>query len=90
MPRTSAAPNREILEAALEGLEAQREKLDTQIAEVRRMLGTRASRTTKTSATTETSGRKAGRKKRTLSAEARKRIAAAQKKRWAQFRKKEG
>jgi hypothetical protein len=72
-------------------LEAQREKLDEQIAEVRRMLGTRAGRKTKSSgAESKQPAVKRGRKKRTLSAEARKKIAAAQKKRWAQFRKSEG
>ena len=78
----SATPSKEILEAALHGLEAQRTKLDEQIANVRGMLGGRASRQTHT----ETPARN-GRKKRVLTAEARKRIAAAQKKRWANFRK---
>jgi peptidoglycan hydrolase CwlO-like protein len=88
MPRTSGAPNQEILEAALHGLEAQREKLDEQIAQVRRLLGSRGSRRTKaaTAGDVDTPA-KSGRKKRTLTAEARKRIAAAQKKRWAAFRK---
>jgi peptidoglycan hydrolase CwlO-like protein len=89
MPRTSAAPSREILEAALEGLETQRQKLDEQIAEVRRMLGSRAGRT-KTAGASEQSATRTGRKRRTLSAEARKRIAAAQKKRWAAIKKQQG
>jgi hypothetical protein len=92
MPRAKAAtPSHEIFQAALEGLEAQREKLDQQIAEVRRVLGSRAGRKTNSggSETNQAAPRK-GRKKRTLSPEARKKIAAAQKKRWAQFRKSEG
>lgn len=85
MPKFSAAPSREILEAALHGLEAQRQKLDEQIVQVRSMLGRRAGRPAK-SASQSGSASTAGRK-RVLSAEARKRIAAAQKKRWAAFRK---
>jgi hypothetical protein len=85
MAKTLAAHTPEILEAALLGLESQREKLDAQIAQVRSMLGRRAGHRAVTSAVTvlteETSV------KRELSPEARKRIAAAQKKRWAAFRK---
>lgn len=95
MPRTSSSsPNKEILEAALQGLEAQREKLDQQIAEVRSLLGTGAARrgrprrqASESSGSSEPTN---GRKKRVLSPEARKRIAAAQKKRWANFRKSQG
>jgi hypothetical protein len=71
--------DKELLAAALSGLETQRDRLTEQIAEVRRILGTRKSTPTKTFG--------APRKKRTLSAEARKSIAAAQKKRWANFRR---
>jgi len=39
MAKQSATPSNDILEAALHGLEAQRERLDEQIAQVRRMLG---------------------------------------------------
>lgn len=91
MPRTSGAPHREILEAALQGLEAQRQRLDEQISHVRAMMGGRAGRPSKKSAaqsqTSNKGGSSRGRKRRALSAEARKRIAAAQKKRWAAFRK---
>jgi len=93
MARTSAAPSREILEAALQGLEAQRQKLDEQIAQVRSLAGARGGRGSRTAhaASEATASRPAGnRRKRTLSAEARKRIAAAQKKRWAAFRKSQG
>jgi peptidoglycan hydrolase CwlO-like protein len=90
MAKTSASPNYEILEAALQGLEAQRQKLDEQIAQVRAMMGRRVGRPSK-NAHLKNGGGEAGRagegKRRNLSAEARKRIAAAQKKRWAAFRK---
>jgi hypothetical protein len=89
---SGSAPSREILEAALQGLESQREKLDEQISEVRRMLSGRGAATKKPASKRETAAssaphRSASRKKRALSPEARARIAAAQKKRWAAFRK---
>lgn len=91
MPRTSTnTPSREILEAALSGLEAQRERLDHQIEEVRGMLGGHGGRTARPHAAANHAQAKekgSANKKRTLSPEARKRIAAAQKKRWAAFRK---
>ena len=90
MPRSTARPSKEILEAALQGLEAQRDRLDAQIAQVRGMVGGgRPGRPAKNKSSQ--SGPAAnGRKKRTLTAEARKRIAAAQRKRWAEFRKSQG
>lgn len=96
MAKTSASsPSREILEAALQGLESQQEKLAEQISEVRRMLSGRAAakasaKTAAKSESTQQSGRGGSRKKRALSQEARARIAAAQKKRWAAFRKSQG
>jgi hypothetical protein len=78
MAKTLAAHTPEILEAALLGLESQREKLDAQIAQVRSMLGRRVLANGSAEISTA---------KRELSPEARKRIAAAQKKRWAAFRK---
>ncbi len=78
--------DKELLNAALEGLEAQRGRIEEQIREVTARLN-------------ELSGPKqapaakkprAKKKRRPLSAEARKRIALAQKKRWAAFRKKSG
>lgn len=71
--------DRNILQAALVGLEAKRQKLEEQIAQVRRSLGGRIKNVAPI----------AGRKKRTLSTEAKKRIAAAQKKRWDAFRKQQ-
>jgi hypothetical protein len=93
MAKLSSGPNREILEAALQGLEAQKQKLDEQITQVRAMLGGRGGRPSKSTQTSNAgaaSGPTTGRRKRVLSAEARKRIAAAQKKRWAAFRKTQG
>ena len=89
MAKSSAAPSREILEAALHGLESQKERLDDQIAQVRAMLGGRVGRPAKTHSApaAEPAQTTASRRKRVLSPEARKRIAAAQKKRWAAFRK---
>lgn len=89
MANNSATPSREILEAALHGLELQRQKLDDQISQVRAMLGRRVGRPPKGGvATSDTESEFApARRKRALSEEARKRISAAQKKRWASFRK---
>jgi hypothetical protein len=88
MARTTTTPGKEILEAALQGLEAQKQKLDEQIAQVRSLMGRRVGRPPKGAASVSTASHSgAGRKKRVLSPEARKRIAAAQKKRWASFRK---
>jgi hypothetical protein len=69
-----------ILSAALLGLEAQQARLDAHIAEVQRMLGARPPQPAAPAA--------APRLKRKLSAAGRKRIAAAQKKRWAGQREK--
>ena len=69
------------LAAALEGLDLQRKRIEEQIAQVRAMLGGRRASLGAAAATT---GRK-----RVLSPEARKRIASAQKKRWAEYRRKQ-
>jgi len=70
-----------VLQAALEGLELQRQRLDQQIAQVKAMLSQPAR---KRAAVVKESPRP----RRRLSSPARKRIAAAQKKRWAEFKKK--
>jgi hypothetical protein len=88
MAKISPAASREILEAALHGLELQRDKLEAQVAQVRSMLGRRVGRPPKRGA--QASGARPVRKSRELSEEARKRIAAAQKRRWAAFRKSNG
>jgi hypothetical protein len=95
MPRQrSLSPD--ILEAALAGLEAQRQQVEEQMASVRRMLRQRgAGRLVRRAApilkriagaaTLPTSSRR-----RPMSTAARKRIATAQKKRWAEYRRKHG
>lgn len=81
MPRTAKSiTDPSFLQAALEGLELQRQRIEDQIRDVRALLGK-----------SPLSGRKQELEpsphKRQLSAAARKRIAAAQKKRWAEYRK---
>ena len=76
--------NNTLLAAALEGLEAQRQRIDEQIASVKAMLGKKSPAPAKT-AESVPAAKKPGRRKMTEAA--RKRIAAAQKKRWAEFRK---
>jgi len=89
MPRSgNSIQDYSLLAAALEGLELQRQRIDEQIREVRSLLG-------------KTPGRRgrppklAGQgdmqvKRARLSPAARKRIAAAQKRRWAAYRKSTG
>jgi hypothetical protein len=72
--------DRTILEAALIGIEAQKKQLDERAAQIRQMLD--GNQTEATTASSET----APRKRRKLSAAARKRIAEAQKARWAKVR----
>lgn len=95
MPRTPSTVDQAALyEAALEGLELQKQRLEEQIRLVRSLIGGKKPRAAASAAVVaepaETpAGKKAGRKprrKRNLSPEARKRIAEAQKKRWAAFR----
>jgi hypothetical protein len=90
MAKTNPTASPEILEAALHGLELQREKLEEQIAQVRSMLGRRVGRPPRAAKSESAQEAKSGRGRRKLSDEARKRIAAAQKKRWAAFRKAGG
>jgi len=83
----SGGLNREVLSAALEGLEAQKRKIDEQLLQVRSMMGPssgRRGRPPKSSAAVDVAVEpRSPRKRRKLSAEARARISAAQKKRWA-------
>jgi len=80
---TSTLQDPALLAAALEGLELQRKRIDDQIATVRAMLGGK-----KAAASAPPAAAVAPiRRKRVLSEEARQYIAAAQKKRWASFRK---
>ena len=71
--------------AALEGLELQKQRIEEQIRQVRARLGRNAGKS-RTLAGLDLSGAPA--KKRELSPAARKRIAMAQKRRWAAYRKK--
>lgn len=78
MPRTPRKlQDTALLQAALQGLELQRQKIEEQINEVKARLGH----------ATEAKPGRGGR--RTLSAAARKRIAAAQKRRWAEYRRQQ-
>lgn len=87
MPRTTkAVPDVTILQAALEGLEAQKQRIEEQIAQIRSLLGRRGPG--RAAATVTLTGTQPVAKKRQLSEAARKRIAAAQKRRWAEYRKR--
>lgn len=91
MPRNSkSSPSATLLEAALEGLQLQRSRIDEQIAEVRRLLGQRSSAPPASRGKSQTGAPAGPRGRRPLSASARKRIAAAQKRRWAEYRKQGG
>lgn len=70
MPQLST----QIIEAAIDGFEAQKQRIDAQIAELRAMLSPGAS---------VSAPKPAVRKKRGMSAAGRKAIAEAQRKRWA-------
>jgi hypothetical protein len=70
-----------LLAAALEGLELQRQRIDEQIQEVRSLIGKGGGRRGRPPGSSQKGG--SGR----LSVAARKRIAAAQKRRWAAYRK---
>jgi hypothetical protein len=89
MPRPREnSPNNILLQAALEGLEVQRQRIDQQITQVRSMMGVATVRRGRppgrhSSATASAPTRR----KRRLSEDARQRIAAAQKRRWAEYRK---
>lgn len=87
MPIQTGKLSADVLKAALSGLEAQKRTIDAHIADVRSMLGIgadgmkrrgRPPRTDEPAATAPV-----GRKRRRMSAEARARMAEAQRKRWA-------
>jgi len=88
MPRHPAI-SRELLNAALEGLERQQMRIEEQITHVRSMLGIRKrGRPPKNPAAQES--QEQPRKRRKMSAAARKRIGDATRKRWAALRKAKG
>jgi hypothetical protein len=76
MPTQQLTP--EIINAAIDGFEAQKSRIDAQIAELRALLPSGRS-TAPIAATSEPTTRK----RRKMSAAARKRIGDAQRKRWA-------
>jgi hypothetical protein len=94
MPRTgNLIRNHSLLTAALEGLELQKQRIDEQIQEVRSLLGNTPARRGRPPASknsSSTSNGSATKRPARLSAAARKRIAAAQKRRWAEYRKSAG
>ena len=79
-------PHADILRYALTHLEKERDAIQEKIDHINGQLGNKVSAT---AAMAADSGATPG-KKRTLSVSARKRIAAAQKKRWAAHRKAQG
>ena len=84
MPRPSKnIRNYALLSAALEGLELQKQRIEQQIHEVRTLLGKGVRRRGRPPATNNEP--KSGPSR--LSPSARRRIAAAQKRRWAEYRK---
>ena len=88
MPRgRTASPDNTTLEAALVGLELKRNEIDALIAKIKKQLGGKSSTTLAVTSSASTGKSAGARKKRVLSPEARKRIAAAQKRRWAEHRK---
>jgi hypothetical protein len=81
MPRLSSTDS-SLIEAAITGLELQRNRIEEHIRQIRAMLGTSVSQGGAAGAA------KSPKKPRKLSAAARARIAAAQRKRWAEYHKK--
>ncbi len=82
MAKAKSTANADILRYALIHLEQERDQIQGKIDHINSQLGQKAASPATTAGATA-----ASRKKRTLSASARKRIAAAQKKRWAEHRK---
>ena len=89
MPRPRSVSH-DILHAALAGLEAQKQKIEHQIAQVHAIvhgIGVGIQTIAKGAAPVPKRGVASKPRKRRMSTEGRKRIAAAQKKRWAAVRK---
>jgi hypothetical protein len=93
MPKVKPNQHAEILEYALSHLEQERDALQAKINHIRQELGSRKTIPVRAAAPTTPSAEAgvevAPRRKRILSESARKRIAAAQKRRWAEHRKKQ-
>ena len=95
MPRTAKAiRDNSLLTAALEGLELQKRRIEDQIQEVRLLLGKGTGRRGRPPGLNQTGLKQAGLSSKRgpgrMSVAARKRIAAAQKRRWAEYRKSAG
>src|SRR2546425_9334506 len=82
MPRGKSAKDTSMLAMALVGYELEKKKIDERIKEIRAQLSG-----AKAAEKVISAGDDSAPKRRKLSAGARKRIAAAQKKRWAEHRK---
>ena len=78
----------EILEAALIGLERQRSEIEEKMAELRQRLDDWAGRPARSAAAVNTAAPTVP-KKRTMSTAGRRRVAAAQRKRWAAIKRAE-
>jgi hypothetical protein len=89
MARGKADQNSAILEYALSHLERERDEIQAKIDHIRRQLGSRPAGSSAASYATSAAPAMTSepRAKRVLSEAARKRIAAAQKRRWAEHRK---
>ncbi len=94
MPKVKSDQNTGILEYALRHLEQERDEILSKIDHVRRQLGGSVIRSviapSQIEAPAASPSAAPARKKRILSPAARKRIALAQKKRWAEHRKAKG
>lgn len=93
MPKVKSDQHTSILEYALRHLEQEREEIQSKIDHIKTQLGQSVSAPAAASASVSSpapAAAPATGKKRTLSASARKRIALAQKKRWAEHRKAKG
>ena len=86
MARGKSDQNAAILEYALRHLEQERDEIQAKIEHIRRQLGGRSATSPAPPATAPVASSEP-RRKRVLSEAARKRIAAAQKRRWAEHRK---
>jgi len=87
MPRGRSTSDPTTLAMALVGYELEKQRIEQKIQEIRAQLGGRATGSRGTAHSTAKTGGPG--RKRTLSASARRRIAAAQRKRWAEHRKKQ-
>jgi hypothetical protein len=85
MPRGISSHDQDMLAMALVGYEVEKKKIEERIKELRARLGG-----SKVAAKADAPEAGEGHKRRKLSKAARKRIAAAQKKRWAEHRKATG